>query len=553
VPEPRITRHEWRNVAIFIIVTLVITSLPYLIGLASQRPDLRFTGFIFGLDDGNSYLAKMREGADGNWLFHIVYTSEPHDSMFIFVPYLLMGKFAALFAAPNTPALVDAMIIVFHACRLIFAALLIAVTYRFVAFFLVAPSARIVTLILITLGGGFGWLLTILGQQNWLGSSPLDFIVPEGYSFYLVYGLPHLALARACLLGGFMLLFTALPAYPQSNAKLTIQRPLLAGLLWLLMGLCVPFYIAVLYVLLGIWGIAAIIKQRKYPFPLFWRCVLAALVTVPYLLYNTLGFVLNSVMARWQSQNLLPSPHPLHFVLGYGLLALLAIPALGWAWQRGNTRPAFLLLPAWVIVAPFLAYLPINVQRRLLEGVFVPLCILAVAGIRYAWVHRTTPRRQAGRWRAATIGVLVLLLPTTAILLFSGAYTASMPYLGNRLYNDTPLINALDWLAANAPPQSVVLSNVRVGNYLPVRTSMIAYVGHGPETIDYAAKLANAEKLLHGELSEADRRAIYTEGRITYVILSPEALPTDDALTTPLPDLDLVYEQDGYRIFHVRD
>ncbi|MBX3081581.1 MAG: hypothetical protein KF716_08075 [Anaerolineae bacterium] len=551
MPAPNITRREWRNVAIFIIFALIITSLPYIVGWLSQRPDLRFTGFIFGLDDANSYLAKMREGADGNWLFHIVYTAEPHASMFIFVPYLLMGKLAALFAPPNSPALVDAMIMVFHAARLVFAALLIAVTYRFAAFFLVSPSARMVALVLITLGGGFGWVLTIVGQQNWLGSSPLDFIVPEGYSFYLIYGLPHLALARACLLGGFMLLFTSLPSHNQPVVR-SIRRPLRAGLLWLIMGLCVPFYIAVLYILLGVWGLAAILKQRRFPVDLFWRCVVAALVTAPYLLYNLLGFAANPIMAEWQAQNLLPSPHPLHFLIGYGLLAVLAIPALRWAWQRGSTRPAYLLLLAWVIVAPILAYLPINVQRRLLEGVFVPLCILAIAGVRYAWVKRTGFRRQAQRWRSAVIGILVLSLPTTAILLFSGAYTASVPYLGNRLYNDTPLIEALDWLAANAPPQSVVLSNVRVGNYLPVRTSLLAYVGHGPETIGYAAKLTQAEQLLHDDLSESDRRALYASGRITYVIVSPDDRTAPAVLTAPLPDLDLIYDQGSYQIYKVR-
>jgi len=69
---------------------------------------------------------------------------------------------------------------------------------------------RWLALILVCLAGGFGWLLTLLGKGYWLNSYPVDTILPEGYTFYLLYGLPHLALARAALFGGFLLIFRAL-------------------------------------------------------------------------------------------------------------------------------------------------------------------------------------------------------------------------------------------------------------------------------------------------------------------------------------------------------
>src|SRR5262245_28438194 len=115
---------------------MLLTTLPYMIGAASQNDQWRFSWFTFGLDDGNSYLAKMRQGAVDGWLFHIVYTSEPHDGAFLFTPYLAGGKIATLIAPPSSPAFVDAMLLVFHISRIAFGVLLILVMYRFIATFL---------------------------------------------------------------------------------------------------------------------------------------------------------------------------------------------------------------------------------------------------------------------------------------------------------------------------------------------------------------------------------------------------------------------------------
>ena len=52
-------RKELRHVLIPALVLLGLTSLPYLIGYFRQGTDWRFTGFFLGVEDGNSYIAKM--------------------------------------------------------------------------------------------------------------------------------------------------------------------------------------------------------------------------------------------------------------------------------------------------------------------------------------------------------------------------------------------------------------------------------------------------------------------------------------------------------------
>jgi len=177
-------------------------------------------------------------------------------------------------------------------------------------------------------------------------------------------------------------------------------------------------------------------------------------------------------MSAWVGQNLLPSPHPLHYVFGYGLLATLALPGIRWAWRRGQRAAPYLLLPAWIVAGPVLAYLPIGVQRRLLEGIFIPLCILAT------------------QWRDPA----------------------------NRLFHTEEEIAALDWLNAHAADDAIVLSEFDTGNYLPVRTSLRAFIGHGPETIRLDMKREQARRFFAGAMNADEQRSLFDTYRIRYII-----------------------------------
>jgi hypothetical protein len=549
----RFTRREWRNVALFAIAVMALTTLPYLAGAAAQRPDWHFGWFLFGIVDGNSYLAKMRQGAVDGWLFHIVYTSEPHEGAVLFTPYLAGGKLIALFVSPSSPAFVDAMLVVFHTSRIVFGMLLILVTYRFIAAFLAKRSLRWLALILVCLGGGFGWLLTVLGLGYWLNSLPVDMYLPEGYTFYLLYGLPHLALARAALLGGLMLIFHALTL---DSPRRWLPWALSAGLCWLLVGLCVPFYIAVLYAILGVWGLASLIRHRRFPARLFWRCIVGAIIPAPLLAYNLYVFATNPIMGAWSSQNVLPSPHPLHYVFGYGLLAILAIPAIRWAWRRGRRKVAYLLIPAWVVAGPVLAYLPVTVQRRLLEGIFVPLCILAVMGLRLWWVGATRRFRRWLRlsWRLAALTVLALTLPTTLLLLLSGVGAVQWYDPANHLFHTSVEIAALDWLNTHVPADSVVLSDFDTGNTIPARASLRVFIGHSPETICLdmlpgstctVSKRELVSRLFAGQMSADERRSLFSAYGIRYIIFPQGRADVNS------PDLSLIYDDNDYHIYEV--
>lgn len=521
---PRITRTEWQRVILFAVLLMILTTFPYLVAWRSQNEDWKFSGFLFGAEDGNSYLTKMRIGAQGTWLFTIRYTSESHDGALLFLPYILLGKLAALFANPDQPDFSTALAVTFHLARIILGILLILLYYRFAAHFLPHPASRMLALLLMTLGGGLGWVLEIAGRGEWLGSLPVDFYVPEGFSFLILFGLPHLELARCGLLGGFLLFFN----------DQTWRGSLLAGLAWLMMGVCVPFYIAVLYVLLGCWGLAAWLQTRRFPWPLFWRAITAALVPLPYLLYTSFVFLTNDVMGRWSAQNNLPSPHPLHYLIGYGVLAVPAVVALHWVWRKRELP--HLLLASWIVVAPLLVYLPINVQRRLAEGILVPLSILASAGLSLLFSHRKT-------WNRARIAVLGLTLPTALLIWLGATFSALHP--SRPLFNPHPELAAMDRLNRLAPPDAVVLSSKDVSNYLTVRTDLHTYIGHGPETMNFKQKEQTVKRFFAGELDSLSVENLLKH--VDYILAS-----LDIETRTWAEDLNILFSQDSVTVYEVK-
>jgi hypothetical protein len=545
---PRISRREWLHVFIFAIFIMLFFSLPYLIGFAVQHENWHFSGFVFNLTDMNSYLGNMRLSSTQDWLhwqFWIVYTPEPHDGAFVYIPYLLLGKIAALFISPASNSFPIALIFVFHGARVIWGILLVLTIYRFIAIFIIKQSMRYLALAIACLGGGLGWLLMSVGAGALFGTLPIDLYLPESFSAYLFYGLPHLSLARAALLGGLILTIRALH---QTDYK-WIGTMLLASLSWLVMALSVPFYIGVVAAILGSWGIAVWISSRRFPQALFIRCIVGSILPLPYLVYTAWVFTTNPIMRTWSSQNILYSPHPLHYVFGYGVPAILAAVALRWAWVRGKRNAAYLLPAAWITVAPVLAYLPINVQRRMLESVYIPLIVLAVMGLRIWWLkwRRSSasqrPRRARTSWQLAMAAMCFVLLPSTLILVLAGVPAALTADSQLGVFHTNGEIAALDWINANIQQDSVILAEMRIANYAPARANIRTYVGHGPEAVDYIGKLAVLDRFFAQQMTDNEIMHLFKQYTIRYVVCTPD----NPDLTQRL--FKSIYSADGWRIY----
>src|SRR5574342_333731 len=58
----------------------------------------------------------------------------------------------------------------------------------------------------------------------------------------------------------------------------------------------------------------------------------------------------NPVMRQWSAQNLILSPHPLHYVMGYALVGLLALGGAAYVLRRHDAQSVMLRLVGWSAV-----------------------------------------------------------------------------------------------------------------------------------------------------------------------------------------------------------
>ncbi len=545
----KVTQTEWRWVLIWIVVALIVTSVPYVVGWLRSTPDRVFGGFAFAIEDGYSYLSKMRQGAEGLWLFQLPYTSEPHTPTIFYLFYLLLGKLSALTGLSTA--------LVYHLARLFFDAILLVVIYRFIALFTAWRSVRRIAFLLIAFSGGLGWLLILLGQVNWLNSAPIDLISPEAYTFLILYGFPHLALARTLLLLGLMIWWSK-PSIRNQKSEIRDRKWLWAGLCWFGMGLLVPFYVAVVGALVLAGLIAEAIVARQIDWRKVGRAALAGLIATPPLIYTFVIVAIDPIWKVWADQLMILSPHPLHYVLGYALVGLLALVGIAKMWKRRMIDPKLI---GWLIAVPFLIYVPFNSQRRLIEGWQIPLGISAAIGLAYVvlpvWsrsrlVKRLTQHRRytVHGLRSWLLAGLLLLSATTYVLMLIEQTTRMIARI-DLGFRDGAELAALRWLDGHVTYNDVILSSYNTGNFLPTVVGAKVFLGHGPETAYSNDKIQLVKQFYDASTPDDWRREFLQQRSITFVFFGPLEAKIGSFDPVRADYLMLEYDQNGYRIYQV--
>jgi hypothetical protein len=520
----RVTRPEWRWAAAFAAVASLLLTLPYLAAYSAQGDSWRFSGFLFGVQDGNSYIADMREGADGAWLFRIPYTGEPQSGALVYLPYLMLGKLA------GGAGMHEQLVALFHLARVAAGIAMLLAVYRFLAAFIESVPLRRWGLAAAAFGGGLGWILLAKGAY------PLEFSSPEAFGFLALFGLPHLAAARACLLLGLAWLVAGDTASSPKRQGLKIGLILTAG--WLFQ----PLTVVIAWAVMAAYPALLFLRQRLLRLPAsglartaFTRAWVAVAVTLLPTAYSALSFGLDPVLRQWAAQNVLPAPPIWEYLLSYSVLILPALAGAWLVWREGGGR----LLPvAWLLVFPVLVYFPVTVQRRLADGFWTVLVVLALF-----LVERISADRVR---RAAFVVGMALLLPAAVFFWGQSFLRALDP--AQSMFLPAAEVRAMEWLGANAGPGALVLGPYEAENALPAYAGLTAFVGHGPETLYQKQKNQLVLTVLDGQRTDAERVAALRQTGSQYVLVGPASLAEKAGV---IPGCELVYSIDGWEVWRV--
>ncbi|MFA4872552.1 MAG: hypothetical protein WC659_01300 [Patescibacteria group bacterium] len=535
---------QWKYVFLINLLLVVIISAPYLYGYLQTPPGETYTG-LHALTPGdfNVYYTQMLQAGRGDMAERNLFAGIDGVGSISMVNafWYCLGVIAHA-AGMSTP-------LAFHLARLALIPLLVFVLYQLLKI-LVPFRAFYAAGALTFLGSGIGYLALpflksppLVGRYDW----PLDLWVPESNTFLTLYHSPHL------LASLILFLFVLLSFLRASTSLKPFWWQVSGGLAAAALFHFHPFHAVTLGSILLVW---TVIMGR-----ISWRrsCVTLAVmsgISLPSIAWQLMRLRSDWITQEWAMQNVTATPALWAVLLGYGLLIPFALAGGIWyarVRDKGSESPslhprAVWFLGAWIAVQCALIGSPLPFQRRLFEGLHVPLAMLAGIGVVIIF--------NAGLWKNTSRIIRSMTQVACGILLtFSTVGTISRDV---SLYSSRFQLFYLSAAQKNvyrilmqSPLEGIVLAPVDQASFIPAWTGRAVYGGSGAHSPDEALRRRLTDWFLTGQGSQEERMQFIRREDITDVVV----MSSDDRDIITLssdPLLRTVFIDRGIGLFSMR-
>ena len=472
---------------------LIATTAPYVVAWLRTPPGAVFTWILPPYpEDSLAYQAWVRQAMDGQLLFSLKYTAQPHTG-FLFQPFFLLAGWLARGTgwSPGLTLLV---------LKTVGVALFLHVFFAFLAF-LRMPRARahLASVLLGTssgLGGLCAWTLGSDHLARALGTQPpADLWLVDLTTWWALEWNPLFPYSLSLIVGSVHALWAA------------FRRPglvagLRAGALVAVLALVHPYQVPLLYALGLLLAVLWRTRARLVVLAAFFG------VSGPVVAFSALQSARHPLLAQHALAGRMESPGLFPLLLGLGLPLALAIAGL-----RRDVRRIRVYAPLvlWIGLALGLAYAPWWFQRKLLFGLSVPLCIWAA----WAW-----DRLRLGGARTAAILALAATTPIHLLQVqFRDLASARGPASPYAVSPD--LAAALTFLRVQVPHDEVVLATFETSRLIPAWAGQPVIWGHWAQSVDLATRREEMRRALHpgGRVAPALRAEAFWSSGARWVVV----------------------------------
>ncbi|MBI4142778.1 hypothetical protein HY480_02805, partial [Candidatus Uhrbacteria bacterium] len=555
-------RKDDHRFAVWIGVALVLlTGLPYLYGWLRTPIGYTYTGLhAIGGGDAHVYYSYIEQARDGAFAFRDLFTGEPNAPLMTQLPWLAVGLVARAFhwSAP----------LAFHLVRLALIIPYVLFLSMFTAAIIRAPIAgwsvqrlRRAALLLIVFGGGIGGLFggafaPIAYDTPAYSAWPLDFSVPEAFTFLTAYQSPHFIISTWFLLAVYL-------ATVRAAATGHLRHTVVAAITAAVLVQFHPFYIPLIAAIVGIHTLVRMIVARRWIPAAASLAFWTGLAMLPAFAYWFPIATLDPIHASRTAQNMLLMP-PLGYVFaGYGFLLPLAGIGLVAVGRRAAVRrtPEMVFLCTWIAMNTLMLWAPLAWQRRFTQGFSIALALLAAIGIAacVGWMRaRLTPAwytMLCNRMLAVTLTILLFSFTHLVNIGRDVAYfTMRFPTKDPKFmfYYPTAGLDGMRWLRQHASRDDVTLALGLSANFIPGIAARTTYVGHDIETVRMAEKKQTVIALINPETPPARAREILSRERIRYLFVASFEPPAAHlARVAEALALPRVYANDAVTIYKV--
>ncbi len=462
--------NEWKYILFISVFIVLLSQLPLIFGYATQGEDEVFMGIPVHITDANNHLHWMKQAQEGAFFFTNKFTHEDVPAL-IFNPYhYMVGNLSRISTL--------SLLFWYHIISILAIFGFLIYLYYFISHFVKDKTTRYISFILIGLGSGIGvfWKLSKYLFDKWIVSA--DLWVTD-MNVFQSFGHPHFTLSMLLIL---VTLLHGYIALEKNNTK----HAIIAGVSGLLLGLIHLFDIVTVALVLFGWFAYKAIQAKKISWQKTGKLAIIGGIISPAALYYAWIVLFNPTYAEWNALNQTITPLPHELISGLGILFFLAAYEIYAHYKKKKT---FSFFSVWFILNLLLVYVPINIQRRFLLGIGIPLGILAALAI----TKYVLPLAKKYRVKYGVIALLVIVCLTTTIYLIvsqiqhlhyldEGSTYAHTAYISEDEYN------ALLWVDEHLNNEVVILAPLHLANHIPVITGNKVYLGHWAQTINFTQK-----------------------------------------------------------------
>lgn len=504
---------------------IALTIAPYLYGWIQAGGDVYTWTHSLAVGDFFVYYSYIDQLANGIWFPVNLYTAETTQGI-LQAAWMIPAFLVKVFGISAGVA--------FHLYRLALIPIFVAVVVAFQKRVLAAEQ-RLFQILFILTSSGVGFFAPLFiearevapGQFSW----PMDLWVPEANSFLTLYHSPHILLSSILLITALLCTLT----FVLDGKKHALS---VAAFSTFLLMFIHPFYAVTVWLVPGVYTL--LLFCLKDP---SWRrsatalgvLVLASLPGVSY--YGWLFFT-DTAFAHKAGQNVLPTTSLPITLMSYGGLLLFSIIAI--VRRRASRDRAWLFLACWAVLGFVLLYFPVSFQRRLSEGLHLPLALLTLS-VLVPWVRTLTKG-----YRLLLMGFLLILFALSNIV----TVKHDLYLLERREYAlviPAREVRAARWIRREADRNDVVLAPLTIGPWLPGVARIHVIVGHEIETLGVDEKIASVARFYASHGGE-EQSLLRDTADLVWV-------QDDPKLETQLESLGLerLYEEGGISLFRTKE
>ncbi len=495
--------------SIFLILLLLI---PYLYGYFSA-PENTYYNPIYGFSSGDKsvYYSYIEQIKQGNFLLKDLYTSEIQSRQTLNVLWLSLGILAKTFHL--SPPLA------FLLSQILLTPILIYSLYLLISLIFSSKIKRKIALIFISLASGLGFIINIFTHSfppNNFMLYPLDLWVAEAFTFPSIFNSAHFIMSTTLIILIFLFSFLALE-------KNKIKYSIFSGICGLILFNFHPYHLATIIAVLSIYSFLHALKNKTSLFYYLKHLSIILIISAPSILYHVWLMLNDPITLGKAMQNICLTPVAWATIIAYGFLLIGAIAyTIILLDKKRPLKNLELFLITWFIVQFLLIYFPLSIQRRLTQGLNIPMALLCLLLIFYIFKKFPKLKIKTRLDKIILIFLFILLFNMSNVWgLINSSLEQKTEAWKFLYYINKEEKQAIDWLKNNLQEQDNILSTYIQASIIPGITGKSVFIGHSHETINSERKYKQMQWFFTDENNDELHLQFLKQNNITYIFYGP--------------------------------